>query len=70
MLDLLKQHWLCLLVGVAFGYSLHWCPLLGHSHVCPHAGVAGPCKAVCACDDCACVENCACLVGEACGCKG
>ena len=65
MLDLFKQHWLCLFVGVVVGYSLHWCPLLGHSHVCPHAA-----SHTCACDDCGCGENCACLVGEACGCKG
>ena len=63
MLDLFRKHWLCLLVGVGVGYSLHWCPLLGHSHVCPHANA-------CACDDCACGENCACLVGEVCGCEG
>lgn len=65
MLDLFKQHWLCLFVGVVVGYSLHWCPLFGHSHVCPHASAHA-----CACDDCSCGENCACLTGEACGCKG
>ena len=65
MLDLIKKHWLCLFVGVVVGYSLHWCPLLGHSHVCPHAGVHS-----CDCGDCACGADCACLVGEACGCKG
>ena len=65
MLDLLKKHWLCVLFGVALGYSLHWCPLLGHNHVCPHAGVHS-----CDCGDCGCGADCACLVGEACGCKG
>ena len=65
MLDLLKQHWICLLVGGAIGFSLHWCPLFGHSHVCPHAG-----STACACDNCACGDSCECLVGGVCGCKG
>lgn len=64
MLDFIKNHFFCVLLGMAVGYSLHWCPLLGHSHVCPHAAAHS-----CSCEDCAC-DNCACLVGEACGCKG
>jgi len=70
MLDLFKKHWFCLLMGMGLGWSLHFCPLLGHSHVCPHAGVAGPCCDACACDNCDCGADCVCLVGEKCGCKG
>ena len=55
MLNLIKNHWLCFLLGGAVGYCLHFCPILctcaGGAGVCP---IAGPCKVACACDNCVC----------------
>ena len=52
MLNLIKDHWLCFLIGGVVGWSLHLCPLF-----CVCAGkcpVAGQHPAACACDACAC----------------
>jgi hypothetical protein len=52
MLDLIKNHWLCFLLGGAVGYCLHFCPILCSSAgVCP---VDGLCNPACACDNCVC----------------
>ena len=56
MLEYLRNHWVCFLVGGVVGYCLHFCPLLCNcAGVCPVAGAA------CVCDDCSC-DNCKCGV--------
>ena len=52
MLDLLKKHWLCLLVGMGLGWSLHFCPLFDGSLN------AKACQCETCCDPCDCVEAC------------
>ena len=63
MLDLLKKHWLCFLLGGVAGYFAHFCPLLS-------VGVsdAKACQCVTCCDPCGCVE--ACVDGSCPCCKG
>ncbi len=55
MLDFIKKHFLCLGIGVAVGYCLHFCPLLCNcAGLCPVASAKA-----CACDSCSC-DKCAC----------
>ena len=71
MLNLIKDHWLCLLIGMGIGWSFQFCPLLHVGHNCPglNGEVTGPCKAACVCDDCV-NDKCACLLGKSCDCQG
>jgi len=65
LLNYVRQHWLCFLIGGVIGYAMHWCPLLGHNHdVCPRHNA-------CSCEDCAC-DVCTCGVDckNGCACKG
>ena len=62
MLNLIKNHWLCFLLGGVVGYGVHFCPLFV-------GGVdAKACQCETCCDPCDCVE--ACVDGSCPCCKG
>ena len=52
MLDLIKNHWSCFLLGGVVGWFMHFCPLLSV------ANGAGACQCETCCDPCNCVEAC------------
>ena len=62
MVNWVKDHWLCFMVGGVVGWCLHLCPLFGD----PVAGQKCERDTVCACDACAC-DVCDCD-GAGCGC--
>ena len=67
MVNCIKEHWLCFMVGGVVGWCLHLCPLFDFgASQCPVAGQECERHAVCACDDCVC-DVCVCD-GDGCGC--
>ena len=50
MLDAIKKHWFCLLLGGLIGYCIHFCPLF--------VGDANACQCKTCCVPCDCVEEC------------
>mgnify|MGYP005819843655 CR=1 FL=1 len=67
MFDLLKKHWLCLLLGAGLFWSLSFCPLIYNgfvnSNVCQCETCCDPCDCVEACSD----DNCPCCKPEVAG---
>ena len=67
MMNLIKNHWCCWLLGVVVGWSLQFCPLLHVGHSCPYLNGEKACQCETCCDPCDCVEvctddNCPCCV--------
>ena len=58
MLDGLKNHWMCLLVGIGMGWGLQFCPIFHMGHTCPFLNGEKVCQCETCCGACDCVEAC------------
>jgi hypothetical protein len=54
MMNLIKNHWCCWLLGMVAGWSLQFCPLLQVGHLSGEKA----CQCETCCDPCDCVEAC------------
>lgn len=60
MINFIRDHWLCFLVGGLVGYCIHFCPIINGDRG------AACCAAACSC----CVDGCDCVDCNCVGCVG